>query len=66
MLFGKLKRKIQGKKKETFVPVKSTGRPRLEVDEIAIRKEYKSGVRIAELARKYKCSETTIRRRIGL
>ena len=64
MLFGKAKRKKQEEKENTFVPIKSTGRPRLEVDEITIRQDYEDGMKIAELARKYKCSETTIRRRI--
>lgn len=53
------------KKKRTY-PAKSPGRPRLQVNEKEIREAYQKGMRISEIARQNKCSETTIRRRLGL
>lgn len=63
MWFKKVK--IWKKKKETY-PVKSLGRPRLQMDEQAIYKAYQEGMSIAEIARQNKCSETTVRRRLGI
>lgn len=53
------------KKKKTY-PLISSGRPRLQVNENAIKEAYQKGVSIAEIARRNGCSESTVRRRLGL
>ena len=63
MLLKKVKNWI--KDKSTY-PVKSVGRPRLQINEMAVRKAYSEGISIAEIARRNRCSETTIRRRLGI
>lgn len=63
MLLKKVKNWI--KDKSTY-PVKSVGRPRLQINEMAVRKAYSEGISIAEIPRRNRCSETTIRRRLGI
>ena len=62
MLLKKVKNWI--KDKSTY-PVKSVGRPRLQINEMAVRKHIRR-ISIAEIARRNRCSETTIRRRLGI
>nr|CRY94025.1 hypothetical protein [uncultured prokaryote] len=63
MWFEKIK---SWREKKKIYPVKSIGRPRLPVDENAIHEAYLKGVSIAEIARQNNCSETTVRRRLGI
>lgn len=49
MLLKKVKNWI--KDKSTY-PVKSVGRPRLQINEMAVRKAYSEGISIAEIARR--------------
>ncbi len=45
-------------------PIRNSGRPKVNVDEQAIKICYKNGMSIAEISRIYNCSETTVRRRL--
>lgn len=63
MWFEKVK---NWRKKKRVYPVKSPGRPRLQLNEKEIREAYQKGMKISEIAQQNKCAETTIRRRLGL
>lgn len=63
MEFGKTQKNMDSAECN-WKPIKSSGRPRIETDEMAMLVCYQNGMSIAEIARIYGCSESTVRRRV--